>query len=69
MAKVKVKLLTSRVEQRGEIQVSQGFGEIIEVDTDEAKRLFDSQQAEPVAVRKKTEKAAKPASAKTSETR
>lgn len=57
MAKVKVKLLTSRVEQRGEAQIAQTYGDIIEVDADEAKRLFESEQAEPVTSRKKTEKA------------
>jgi hypothetical protein len=69
MAKVKVKLLTSRVEQRGELQIAQGYGDIIEVDSAEAKRLFESQQAEPVVTRKKTEKATKSASAETAETR
>lgn len=59
MAKVKVKLLTSRVEQRGDDQIANGYGDIIEVDAAEAKRLFESQQAEPVATRKRTEKAAK----------
>ena len=57
MAKVKVKLLTSRVEQRGNAQVAQSYGDIIEVKSDEAKRLFESDQAEPVTTRKKTEKA------------
>ena len=65
MAKVKVKLLTSRVEQRGELQVHQGFGDIIEVDAAEAKRLFESQQAEPVAARRKSEKASKAGDAET----
>lgn len=65
MAKVKVKLLTSRVEQRGDIQVANGYGDIIEVDAAEAKRLFESQQAEPVATRKKSEKASKAEDAET----
>lgn len=54
MAKVKVKLLTSRVEARGDVQHE---GDIVELDASEAKTLLERGQAEPVATRKRSEKA------------
>ena len=50
MAKVKVKLLTSRVDA-SESWVS---GDELEVSADEAKRMFDAELAVPVAAKKAT---------------
>lgn len=50
MAKVKVKLLTSRVDG-SESWVS---GDELEVSADEAKRMFDAELAVPVAAKKAT---------------
>lgn len=54
MAKVKVRLLTSRVEARGAVQHE---GDVIELPADEAKALLEAGSAEPVVTRKRTEKA------------
>lgn len=55
MAKVKVKLLTARVDGNE----SNVVGDTIEVDAAEAKRMFDADLAEPVAAKsaKRTAKA------------
>lgn len=50
MAKVKVKLLTARVDG-SESWVS---GDVLEVSADEAKRMFDAELAVPVVAKKAT---------------
>ena len=50
MAKVKVKLLTSRVDGHESWVV----GDVLEVSADEAKRMFDADLAVPVAAKKAT---------------
>lgn len=58
--KIKVKLLTSRVDGNE----SWIPGDVLEVDGDEAKRMFEAELAEPVAetrAKKATKAAAKPA--------
>lgn len=62
MPKVKVKLLTSRVEARGAVQHE---GDIIELDAAEAKALLEAGSAEPVVTRKRAEKATAKSSAET----
>lgn len=56
MGKVKVRLLTSRVEIRGGVQE---VGDVIELPADEAKVLLERGQAEPVVTRKRAETATK----------
>jgi len=50
VAKVKVKLLTSRVDGHESWVV----GDVLEVSADEAKRMFDADLAVPVAAKKAT---------------